>query len=247
MEPMTNAISVKTKVARIANGEMNANGNTKANVNRVMNTNVSTKVNLWENTLKNKESSLSNLFNLNILFAFIVFGSVFLMSKFTDRDGLIVTLLVLNIIGCYPYIEVAQVQSSNSLFARGVSTSSWRAAFKNTNDRYNVLSSNVHINQTVFPILTFMSCFLFLVHKVFGDEYVTFNTVVIIQLIQLPFNSFLGMNPLGIYMTRQNVSKHITQNELRRHLNRLDKLMRRNQNQPARVSASSQGTSPLTK
>ena len=175
------------------------------------------RINIWSNTLQNKADSLRNVFGIILVLSFIVFTSVFAFSKYNMKDISLVLLIMYNILGCVPYIEVAQIKNDDSFFTKRLTVLNWKNEIRKDGD-YNVLSSNLSILNAVFPIVTVLCLIMFFVHKIFGEDYVHFNTILIFLLIQTPFNTALGLNPLGLSIMRQNISKHVTQNDLKKYL-----------------------------
>lgn len=179
------------------------------------------RINIWSNTLQNKADSLRNFFGVALVLSLIVFTSVIAFSEYTMKDILLILLLLYSVIGCVPYIEVAQVKNDDSFFTKRLTILNWRNEIRKNGD-YNVLSSNLHILNGVFPTVTVICLLMFFVHKIFGKDYVKFNTILIILLIQTPFNPALGLNPLGVSVMRQNISKHLTQNDLKKYLGKIN-------------------------
>lgn len=180
-------------------------------------TNFEKRINMWSNTLKNKSDTLRDVSGFTLVIAMIVFTSVYAFSEYTFKDIPIMLLLVYSLIGCKPYIEVAQVKNDDSFFTKRLTVSNWKEEIKK-NGEYNILSSNLNILSSVFPVVTVTSLVLFFAYKIFGENYVNSNTILLILIIQTPFNTALGLNPLGLSIMRQNVSKHITQNDLKKYL-----------------------------
>ena len=179
------------------------------------------RINVWSNTLQNKADSLRNFFGVTIVLSLIVFTSVIAFSKYTIKDITIVLLLLYSVIGCVPYIEVAQVKNDDSFFTKRLTVLNWKNEIRKNGD-YNVLSSNLNILNSVFPVVTVICLVMFFVYKIFGEDYVNFNTILILLLIQTPFNPALGLNPLGVSLMRQNISKHVTQNDLKKYLGKIN-------------------------
>lgn len=178
------------------------------------------RIRIWQNTLNNKQKVLQNIFGIILVMAFLVFIAVFTFSSYKVKDAMLVSLIFYSVIGCYPYIEVAKLKNDgNSFFPRRLTISNWKNEIKK-NEKYDILSSNTHILNSVFPVLAILSIIMFFIYKIFGEDYVTYKTVLILLLIQVPFNSVFGLNPLGVSLARQSVSKHISQNDLKRYLNR---------------------------
>lgn len=179
------------------------------------------RINIWSNTLQNKSDSLRNFFGVALVLSLIVFTSIIAFSEYTMKDITIVLLLMYSVVGCVPYIEVAQVKNDDSFFTKRLTVLNWKDEIRK-NGSYNVLSSNLNILNAVFPVITILCLIMFFVHKIFGEDYVNFNTVLIILLIQMPFNTALGLNPLGVSVMRQNISKHVTQNDLKKYLGKIN-------------------------
>jgi hypothetical protein len=180
-------------------------------------TNFEKRINLWSNTLKNKSDSLRYIFGITTVVAMVVFTSVLAFSEYTLKDVTIVLLLLYSLIGCVPYIEVAQVKNDDSFFTKRLTFLNWKEEIRK-NGEYNILSSNLNILNSVFPVVTITCFILFFAYKIFGENYVNSNTILIILLVQTPFNTALGLNPLGVSIMRQNISKHVTQNDLKKYL-----------------------------
>ena len=179
------------------------------------------RINIWSNTLQNKSDSLRNFFGVALVLSLIVFTSVIAFSEYTMKDISIILLLLYSVIGCVPYIEVAQVKNDDSFFTKRLTVLNWKDEIRKDGN-YNVLSSNLLVLHAVFPLVTILCLFMFLVHKIFGETYVHFNTILILLLIQTPFNTALGLNPLGVSVIRQNISKHVTQNDLKRYIGKIN-------------------------
>ena len=175
------------------------------------------RIKLWSNTLQNKSDSLRYTFGVTLVLSLMIFTAVIAFSEYNMKDLTIVMLLIYSVIGCVPFIEVAQVKNDDSFFTKRLTILNWKNEIRK-NGTYNILSSNLNILNSVFPVVTILCLVLFFVNKIFGDAYVNFNTILIILLIQTPFNTALGLNPLGVAVMRQNVSKHITQDDLKKYL-----------------------------
>ena len=174
------------------------------------------KVEMWVNTLQKKTDSLRNALGVTAIIGILSLIAVLAFSHYEVRDVIILVLLLYSLIGCVPYVEVAKVKTNNAFFSKQLTLMNWKNEIKNGS--YDVLSSNLHFMQPFFPLMSALSFLLFLVHKIGGNEYVHYNTVLSILIIQVPFNHALGLNPLGAYLTRQSTSNHITQGNLKRYL-----------------------------
>lgn len=86
-------------------------------------------------------------------------------------------------------------------------------------ERLDVLSSRAHFLQPMLPIFSMIGFVMFGLYKCAGEQVVTYHTVLLLLLVQLPFNPLLGYNPLGKYLLRQPVSRTVTQQNVRRFLN----------------------------
>jgi hypothetical protein len=171
------------------------------------------KVNLWLNTLENRTEVLRNAFGMVVIVGLLCLATIIAFSQFNTRDIVIVGLLCFSIIGCVPYIEVAVAKNSNTR-SHALTLFNWKDEVI-TNGEYNVLSSNLHFLQPIFPAFTILSFLLFLVHKLVGEKNISYNTILFILILQIPFNNTLGLNPMGVLLTRQQRSKYITQNDLK--------------------------------
>lgn len=171
---------------------------------------------MWSNTLNNKDDELTRTYGFTIVLSVLVFASVVAFSEYFVKDVPIVILLVISVLGCSPYIEIAQVKNNASFFKKRLTLSNWKYEIKS--GEYDVLSSNLNLLNVIFPVTTTLCLVLFFVHKIFGDEYVNFNTILILLLIQIPFNTFFGWNPLATTIMRQHVSKHVSQADLQKYL-----------------------------
>lgn len=176
-----------------------------------------TRVRHWINTLENKTDMLRSSFGVTAIFGFMCLLMVLALAKYNFSDILIVSLLVYSLIGCVPYIEVATIKNNNTFSADHLTIYNWRKGIQK-NTKYNILSSNIHFLHPIFPVITILSFLLFTIHKIFGDKIVNVNTVILVLIIQIPFNNFLGLNPLGVFLTRQTKSKFINQNNLKTFL-----------------------------
>ena len=172
---------------------------------------------MWSNTLNNKYNELHYTFGVTLVIACIVLPSIFAFAEYSMKDLAVVVLLLYSLLGCVPYIEVAQVKNEDSFFTKRLTVLNWKTEIKK-NGEYNVLSSNIGVLNAVFPVVTIISFLLFFANKILGEAYVNSNTVLMILLIQTPFNSAFGLNPLGVAITRQNISKHVTQDDLKEFL-----------------------------
>ena len=173
-------------------------------------------VGIWENTLKNKTSTLKNAFGVCVLIAVISLTAVLAFAKYELKDVPLVLLLLMSLISTIPYIEVA-VPEKNSLQRKHVTVDNWRQRL-GTNDKYTILSSSLHFLQPMYAMFCVLSFILFAVHKIFGSSYVTHKFVLLILVIQLPFNPLAGFNPFATFMIRQHTAKHITQENLSTYL-----------------------------
>ncbi len=170
-------------------------------------------VSIWANTLENKTNSLRNGFGVTFVIGMFSLVFVLALSKYNSSDIIPVLLLMYSLIGSVPYIEVATSKNeSNILFQRRLTIVNYKNELKRGN--FDILSSNTHFLQPMFPMLTSVSFLLFAVYKIAGEEYVTYNTVLFFLIMQIPFNHALGLNPLGAFISRQSVSKHVTQQNL---------------------------------
>lgn len=201
------------------------------------------RVNLWHNTLKNKQESLQRALGITVVVAIVAcFGVLAFADEYDPiKDGFMGLLLAYSVVGCIPHIEVAQVKDDTSLFQKRLTLENWeqtvgRANHNRGGDEYDVFSSNIHVLQGMFPVMTTLSFLLYLVHKVAGEQYVTYNTVLLMLLMQVPFNNFLGLNPLGKFLTRQEISRHVTQSDLKKFVNRKNNASNRRKNNATDLS-----------
>jgi hypothetical protein len=204
------------------------------------------KVNIWSNTLHNKTDTLLNAFGITLLLGIIVFLSVFAFSEFTLDDILIVFLLLFNLTGCIPFIEVARIKNEKSIFKKTLNISNWKNEIKK-NGQYDILSSNLNIVQSIFPLFTSISFIMFFIYKIMGEKYVTYNTVLILLIMQAPFNNSFGYNPLGIAISQQNVSKHITQDDIKKYLSKNNEKLLQVDLQPQMKIFYEDSQQPMTK
>lgn len=174
-------------------------------------------INSWISNLEQKTRILNRSFLITITFGIVCMLVIVLFSRFELTDILILILLLISIWGCSPYIEVATRKNKNSFFASRLTFGNWKNELVKKG-QYNILSSNIHFMQPFFPIMSVLSFLLFTIHKVIGSDFVSLNTVVLLLLIQIPFNNMGGFNPIGIALTRQRKSQHVTQDELKSFL-----------------------------
>ncbi len=173
-------------------------------------------VEIWENSLLSKTASLQNAFGICLIVALMVFAAVLAFGKYELKDGLLVVLLILSVVSTFPHVEVA-VPVKNSFVGKHVTMQNWRNTLQK-NEKFTILSSNLHFLQPMFSMLCILSFVLFGVHKILGKSYVTYNFVLLILTLQVPFNPLFGLNPFASFLIRQRISKHVTQTNISEYL-----------------------------
>ena len=167
------------------------------------------KVNMWLNTLEKRTRTMKNAFGVCVVVALLCLTAVLAFATYEMKDVLIVILLLLTLVASVPVVEVA-TPKKNAIFSRKLTLNNWQQKIAAGN--YDILSSNLHFMQPVFPILSVMSFLLFAASK-FTTK-VEHHTVLLILILQIPLNPMLGLNPLGMYLMRSAKSRFVAQSDL---------------------------------
>ena len=168
------------------------------------------KVNMWLNTLEKRTHTMKNALGVCVVVALLCLTAVLAFATYEMKDVLIVILLLLTLVASVPVVEVA-TPKKNAIFSRKLTLNNWQQKIA-AGGNYDILSSNLHFIQPVFPILSVMSFLLFAASK-FTTK-VEHDTVLLILILQIPLNPMLGLNPLGMYLMRSAKSRFIAQSDL---------------------------------
>jgi len=168
------------------------------------------RVNMWLNTLDKRTLTMKNALGVCVVVALLCLTAVLAFATYEMKDVLIVSLLLLTLVASVPVVEVA-TPKKNAIFSKKLTLNNWQERIA-AGGNYDILSSNLHFIQPVFPILSVMSCLLFAASK-FTTK-VEHDTVLLVLILQVPLNPMLGLNPLGMYLMRSAKSRFIAQSDL---------------------------------
>jgi hypothetical protein len=129
----------------------------------------------------------------------------------TDADLLL--LVGLSVVSTYPYIEVAQRTDGSHLAPETLSARMWRSQLQRTSADYVILSSRTHVLQVVYVILCVMNITMYAMYH-FGGL-LNRRNVLMATIVQTPFNSLAGLNPLYRLIVRTHRSRSVTSAALR--------------------------------
>ena len=174
-------------------------------------------VNQWVNTLESRASQLQSASGAAIVVTGIILAAVLAFGTYEMDDIPIVALLILSVISTVPVVEVARMRDSTGLFSRRLTMDTWRQGIMGP-QKYDVLSSGMTFMQPAYAVTSILSAVLFATYKLGGERYLTRHALLVILLLQLPFNPIFGWNPLAMSMLQGKVSKFVQQSDLRNYM-----------------------------
>lgn len=177
------------------------------------------RINMWLHMLQEKQEMLRSSCVVCVIFACLVLFSVLVFSAYKMQDILLIGLLTYSLVATIPYIQLGIAKDKGTIFKTKMSNIDW--SDKLYTGEFNVLSPSLNFLQPIYAMLCLLSFTLYLCHKNLGDDYVTYDLMLIFLIIQMPFNPVLGLNPLGSYLIRGKKSKFVTQDDLKLFLNPL--------------------------
>lgn len=177
-------------------------------------------LNYWYSNVDYKQRGLTHIFGVCLVFALI--SSIFTVAfgSFSLQDTALLPLLLLTLVGAFPYVEVAVKADNASTSPKVLTASLFKKHLSNRSSKYTILTSRLAMYQPIYAALCVISFAMVSIYLTLGKKFINIKTVIGFLILQVPFNPLCGFNPVVTRLLRMPESRFVTQSNIFQSLTR---------------------------